>query len=111
MYRLLLMDDDEIHAERLAVAIRERGLSVIIADSSEEAERRLRQRLPSFELLVIVALGTPEQSLAILGRVLKACRPYSMCQGPLILFVSRRKWSSHLRLRIERLGARYVRER
>jgi CheY-like chemotaxis protein len=111
MYRLLLIDQDAIHAERLATCLRERGLAVMIAESVEESVRQLQQRLPSYELVVVVASGMPEQWLAILRRLVGACRQCSMCQGPLFLVASSRKCPPHLRLRIEHLGARYVRER
>jgi hypothetical protein len=52
-----------------------------------------------------------EQWLVTLRRLVEASRQYSMCQGPLFLFASHRKCSPNLRLRIERLGARYVRGR
>jgi ActR/RegA family two-component response regulator len=108
MYRLLLIDQDSMHAERLATCLRERGLGVLIAESIEEAARRLQQRLPSFELVVVVTSGMTEQWLVALRRLVEASRQYSMCQGPLFLFVARRKCSPNLRLQIERLGARYV---
>jgi DNA-binding response OmpR family regulator len=109
MYRLLLIDQDATHAERLAICLRERGIEVMIAESIEEAAQRLQQRLPPYELVVVVASRTPE--LAILRRLVGACRQYSMCRGPLFLVASRRKGSPYLRLRIERIGARYVCER
>jgi ActR/RegA family two-component response regulator len=111
MYRLLLIDQDSMHAERLATCLREHGLGVLIAESIEEAARRLQQRLPSFELVVVVTSGMTEQWLVALRRLVEASRQYSMCRGPLFLFASRRKCSPNLRLRIERLGARYVRGR
>jgi CheY-like chemotaxis protein len=110
MYRLLLIDQDSIHAERLAICLRERGLAVVIAESIEESARRLQQRLPPYELVILVASCIPEQWLAILRRLVAACREQSLCQGPLFLFASRRNCSPHLRLQIERLGVRYVRE-
>lgn len=111
MYRLLLIDQDAIHAERLASYLRERGLVVLITESTEEAALRLQQRVPSYELVVVVALEMSEQWLGILRKLMQACRQFSVCHGPLFLFASRRKCAPYLRLRIERLGARYVRER
>lgn len=109
MYRLLLIDQDAIHAGRLATCLRERGLAVVIAQSIEEAARRLQQRVPSCELVVVVASEMLEQWPGILRKLVRACRQLAMCQGPLFLFVARRKCSPHFTLRIERLGVRYVR--
>jgi ActR/RegA family two-component response regulator len=110
MYRLLLIDQDAIHAERLAACLRQRGLAVMIVESIEKAARQLQQRVPSYELVVVVASGMSEEWLGILRKLVQACRLFSMCQGPLFLFVARRKCSPNLRLRIERLGARYAHE-
>jgi len=109
MYRLLLIDQDATHAERLATCLRQRGLAVLIAESIEAAALRLQQRVPSYELVVVVALEPSEQWPGIIRKLVRACRQLSVCQGPLFLFVSRRKCSPDFRLRIERLGARYVR--
>ena len=40
MYRLLLIDQDATHAERLATRLRQRGLEVLIAESIDEAARK-----------------------------------------------------------------------
>jgi response regulator RpfG family c-di-GMP phosphodiesterase len=111
MYRLLLIDQDATHTERLATCLRQRGLAVLIAESIDEAAWKLQQRVPSCELVVVVASEMSELWPGILRKLTRACRPSSMCQGPLFLFVARRKCSPNLRLRIERLGARYVRGR
>ena len=111
MYRLLLIDQNEIHAERLAMFLRRRGLVVTTTASIEEAERGLHRRIPSYELVVMIAAGSPEPWLTILRRLKKACTPSYLFHRPLFLFVSKHKCNPHMRLRIERLGARYVRER
>lgn len=111
MYRLLLIDQDEIHAERLATFLRRRRLVVTTTASIDEAVSGLRRRIPFYELVVVVASRSPEQWLAILRRLKRACRLSYFFHRPLFLFVSKRKCNPHMRLRIERLGARYVRER
>lgn len=111
MYRLLLIDHDTIHAERLAARLRQRGLVVTIVTSVEEAANRLQMRTLLYELVVIVGSGLPEGWLRILRRVKRACRPLYLLHRPLFLFVSNRKCNPHLRLRIERQGARYIQER
>ena len=111
MYRLILIDQDEFHAERLAMFLRRRGLVVTTTASIEQAASGLERRMLSYELVVVIASGPPEPWLAILRKLKRACTPSYLFHRPLFLFVSSRKCNPHVRLRIERLGARYVRER
>ena len=111
MYRLLLIDQDPKHAERLAVYLRRRSLVVTTTASIEQGEKSLRHSIPDFDLVVLVVPGLPEQGLAILRKLRMACGRSYFYRRPLFLFVSVQKCSPRLRLRIERLGARYVRER
>ena len=110
MYRLLLIDHDRTHADRLATHLRQRSLVVTIAEHIEEAARSLNQRIPTYELVVVIACGPPDAWLAMLRKIVRASR--QRCNGlrPLFLFVSPLKCNPRIRLRIERLGARYVRE-
>ena len=110
MYRVLLIDQDAIHAERLATRLRQHGLAVLIAASIPEALRRLQQRIPSCELVLIAASGMPDQWLGILRALVQASRQSCLCLGPFFLFAASLKCNPHIRLRIERLGARYVHE-
>jgi len=111
MYRLLLIDQNPIHAERLTSYLRCRGLAVTTAASIEEAAGELQRRTLFYALVVVVASGLPEHWLTVLRRLKRACRRSLLFHRPLFLFVSNRKCNPHLRLRIERMGARYVRER
>jgi len=110
-YRLLLIDQNPNHAERLALYLRRRGLVVTITASIEEGEKGLRRRIPLFDLVVLVVSGLPEQGLAVLRKLRMACSKSYFFRRPLFLFVSTQRCNPRLRLRIERLGARYVRER
>jgi CheY-like chemotaxis protein len=109
MHRVLLVDQDAVHAERLASRLRQHGLVVLIPKSIPEATRRLKQRLPSCELVLVAALGIPDYWLAVLHSLVQASQQSCMCPGPLFLFVSNVKCTPHVRLRVEHLGARYVR--
>jgi ActR/RegA family two-component response regulator len=107
MYRLLLIDGNAVRAERLATCFRRRRLLVTIAASLEDAMCSLRRKLPAYEIVVLVAPGKAEQGLAILRKLKHACRQTWLFHRPLFLFVSGQKCNPHLRLRIERMGARY----
>jgi CheY-like chemotaxis protein len=111
MYRLLLIDPNTTDAERLAAYLRRRGLAVTTKASIEEAVSELWRRTLSYQLVVVIAPGLPEHWLAVLRRLKWSCRRSYLFHSPLFLFVSNRKCNPHLRLRIERMGARYVRER
>jgi CheY-like chemotaxis protein len=111
MYRALLVDQDANHAERLALCLRQHGLTVSIADSVPEAARRLRQRIPTCDLVLVAASGMQDQWPEALCVLVRASRQLCMSLGPLFLFASRQKCYPRLRLRIERLGARYACER
>lgn len=110
MHRVLLVDQDSDHAERLAGHLRQHGLSVLIAESIPEAIYRLQQRIPSCELVLIATSGMPDPWLGALRSLVHASRQSCMCLGPLFLFISSVKCNPHVQLRIERLGARYVHE-
>jgi ActR/RegA family two-component response regulator len=111
MHRLLLIDHDRTHAERLAARLRQRGLVVMIAEGIEEAAHRLDQRIPAYDLVVVIAAGLPDAWLGMLRNLVRASRQHSTGPRPFFLFVSQSKCNPRIRLRIERLGARYVRER
>ena len=110
MYRLLLIDQNPIHAKRLTAYLCRRGLAVTTTASVEEAASELQRRTLSYALVVVIASGLPEQWLAVLQRLKRACRRSLLFHRALFLFVSNRKCNPHLRLRIERMGARYVRQ-
>jgi len=111
MYQLLLIDQNPIHAKHLTAYLRRRGLAVTTTASIEEASGELQRRTLSYALVVVIAPELPEQWLAVLRRLKRACRRTLLFHRPLFLFISNRKCNPHLRLRIERMGARYVRER
>lgn len=111
MPRVLLVDQDSGHAGRLAALLGQRGLAVEVESSSLEAVGRLRERIPSFELVLVAASGMLEPWIGILRALVRASRQSCMCVSPLFLFIARTNCSPHTRLQIEHLGARYVRER
>jgi hypothetical protein len=111
MFRLLLIDHNPSHAERLAARLRQSGLAVTITERIEEASRSLNQRIPTYELVVVIASGLPDEWVGILRKLVRASRLRCTGPRPFFLFASRLKCNSRTRLRIERLGARYVRER
>ena len=111
MYRLLLIDPDPIHAKRLTAYLCRRGLAVTTMGSIEVATEELRRRTLCNHFVVIIPSGLPEHWLAILRRLKRACRSTYLFHRPLFLFVSNQKCNPCLRLRIERMGVRYVRPR
>jgi len=111
MFWLLLIDQDANHAERLALSLRQHGLAVSIANSVSEAARKLQQRIPVYELVLVAASGMPDQWLEALCILVQASRQLCLSLGPFFLFAARQKCNPHLQLRIERLGARYACER
>lgn len=107
MYRVLLIDENANHAERLVARLRERGLAVQVV-GLQQAARFLKQRIPVFDIVIFAVESTPECWLASLRSFVEASRQLSLAFGPLFLFASRQMCSSFARLRIERLGVRYA---
>lgn len=110
MYRVLLIDEDPNHAERLALRLRERGLVVLVTSGIPEAARQLSQRIPVFEIVIMAVEGPSERWLGLLRSLIEAARQSCITAAPLFLLASRRKHLPHIRLRIEHLGARYAHE-
>jgi ActR/RegA family two-component response regulator len=108
MYRVLLVDQDTNHAERLALCLRQRGLAVSIADSIPESARLLRQRIPVCDLVLVAVAEMSDRWLDTLLSLIEASRQLHFSLGPLFLLASRQNCNPHFRLRIERLGVRYV---
>jgi len=110
MKHILLIDQNPIRAKRLTAYLCRRSLSVTTTASIEEAAGELHRRTLSYALVVVIASGLPEHWLAVLRRLKRACRRSRLFHRPLFLFVANRKCNPHVRLRIERMGARYVRQ-
>jgi len=109
MYRVLLIDQDPDHAERLASRLRQHGLTDVIAASIPEAARRLQHRIPVCDLVLVAAAEISDQWLDTLRTLIDSSRQSLLSLGPLFLFTTRQECSPRLRLRIEHLGARYAR--
>ena len=110
MYRLLLIDQNQIRAKRLTAYLCRLGIAVTATASINDGADELQRRTQSFAFVVVVASGVPAPWLAVLRKLKRTCRSTYFFHRPLFLIVFHQKCNPSLRLRIERTGVRYVRQ-
>jgi ActR/RegA family two-component response regulator len=108
MTRVLLIDDDAVHAERIGILLVQRGLAVTPAADVGEAIKKLRAGARVWEVVILVIGDLSRPWLTILRTLQDAARQAAFTEGPLFLCVSKRKLGTDFQLRIERMGARYA---
>ncbi len=108
MPRILLIDEDHDHAERLRRELAARRLEVIHAADYGEAAGQLRKREPLYDLAVLCMTGPARPWVTVLRDLQSACLQAGLLDIPLFLCVSRAYLGVDLHLQIERTGARYV---
>lgn len=108
MNRLLLIDDDGAHAERLGIILAQRGLAVIRAADAGDAVKTLRTGAHVCEIVILVIADPSRPWLTTLENLQEAARQRAYLDVPLFLCVSKRELGVEFQLRIERMGARYA---
>lgn len=111
MHRALIIDNDTAHANGLREILRPHGLVVDRATESEQAIGKLRRCIEPYELVILTIADTRSPWWRILENLHAACRRSNGRSVPLFLCVGRTPLRPEFILRLERLGARYVRER
>ena len=109
--RALLIDQNPEHKQQLAVALTQRGLTVIHAAHIGEAIKYLRNPAHTYELAILVMGDRSQSWLTVLGNLQRAHGQTTLFEVPLFLCVSRLQLGPEFQLKIERMGARYVFER
>jgi ActR/RegA family two-component response regulator len=108
MIRLLLVDDDDGHAERLGRELALRGLTVIRAADAEEAIKQLRNNASVCDLVILCIADRVRPWLTFLHALQEATWQAGFLETPLFLCVSRVELGLEFQLRVERMGARFA---
>jgi DNA-binding response OmpR family regulator len=108
MNRVLLIDDDGAHAERVGTILAQRGITVIRASDAGDAVKTLRTDPHVCEIVILVIAELSRPWLTILRNLQEAARQRAFLEGPLFLCLSKRELGVEFQLRIERMGARYA---
>jgi len=109
MRHLLLIDRSGENTEVLKSALRRRGFDVHVEDQQWRAVQALRQPVPEWEFVVIVAGSTPDNDATLLRELVVASQQLQQSCIPEFLFASRGRCTPTLRIRIAKLGVHYVR--
>lgn len=109
MRRVLLIDRSDGTAEVLKTALPRRGFELRAEDQHWRAAQLLRQPLPEWEFVVIVARNTCEDDVTLLRELVVASQQFHQSAAPEFIFASCVRCVPALRIRIAKLGARYVR--
>lgn len=108
MPRLLLIDEDDNHAEQLSLRLVERRLTVTRAENSRAAIAQLRNREHLCDLVILCMADRSRPWLEVLRDLQHAGRQSGFRELPLFLCVSRVQFGIEFQLQIERMGARYA---
>ncbi len=109
MRRILLIDRSDQGAAVLGSALRQRGFEVRIEDQRWRAVQALRQPVPLWEFVVVVARSRSEEDVDLLRDLIVASQQFHQSGIPEFLFASCTRCTPSLRVGIAKLGARYVR--
>lgn len=108
--RILLIDDDGPHAQRLIEHLCAPGLSVELCLAVPQATSRLKRRDAHYALVIVNVSDASQSWLGALHTLDEASRQSGVGAGPLFLCVSTVKQRALFRLQIERMGGRLVYE-
>jgi|ERR1700733_7423442 len=104
MWKTLLVDSDEGHAQRVLGLLHRRALKIDLYESGEAAVQMLQHTGESYDVVIINATALREEIFFTLRKL------QELCLSARFLCVSSVNHGPAYRLRIERLGARFVYE-
>ena len=108
MPKVLLVDNDQGHAERACGCLRFHNLEVDVCRAPERAVALLRRASADYEVVILNVSDVLLPWFKTLARLQEACFQSRGYPSPLFLCSSSTKRSPEFELRIERMGARYV---
>ena len=111
MHRALIIDNDTDHADGLRELLRRHSCEADRAADSEQAVMRLRCYAERYELVILTIADNRSPWWRILEKLRDVCQCSERWSAPLFLCIGRIELRPEFILRLERLGARYVRER
>jgi DNA-binding response OmpR family regulator len=104
MWKTLLVDADGDHAQRVLALLRRRAIDLDRYESGEAAVRMLQRTRKSYDIVIINATAPCNEIFLTLKKL------QELCLSARFLCVSSVNHGPIYRLRIERLGARFVYE-
>jgi len=108
MIRVLLIDNDRIHAEQLTHELNHRGLMTIKIASVDEAAKILRSLTASIDLVLLVVCDRSQPWLEMLHQLQQSCWQSGIGDVPFFLCVLRIAFRPEFLIQIEHLGVRHV---
>jgi ActR/RegA family two-component response regulator len=108
MPKVLLIDADAAHGERVGIMLAQRGLAVTRVAEISEAIDRLKARARAWEIVVLVVGDLSRPWTTLLHNLQEAAWQSAMPEVPLFLCVAMQDFGTDFQLRIERMGARYA---
>ena len=111
MYRALIVDADSAHADKLATLLQLHKLLVVRAATQEQAQRSLQHAANGYVLVIVTISDNWSPWPRTIEKLQNACRSLNEGSTPLFLCIATAELRPDVILRIERTGARYVRER
>ena len=110
MPKVLLVDADQIHAERIRKSLVTRAYEVDVYLDPNQATTWLQQANTDYEVVILNVSNALPPWIAILAKLQAACFRLEVYSSPFFLCTSNTKRSIEFELRLERMGARYVYE-
>jgi DNA-binding response OmpR family regulator len=104
MWKTLLVDSNGSHAQRVLALLHRRALKIDLYESGEAAVQMLHRTGKSYDIVIINATAPDEEVFLTLRKL------QELCLSARFLCVSSVNHGPLYRLRIERLGARFVYE-
>ena len=107
MARLLLFDPDERHAKTVVSALESQSHKLTVCASRRETLGHIKTKLAKFKVIILDFSNRPDD-WEFLDRV---CRLTITCvPKPGLLCLARTNWGPHVRLQVERKGAKILYE-
>lgn len=108
MTSVLLIDDDDAHAERVGATLAQRRLTVTRVAEIGEGIKRLQSQAHAWDIVVLVIGDRSRPWFTILHSLQEVAWHGALPEVPFFLCASERDLGLDFELRIERMGARYA---
>lgn len=110
MPRLLLVDSDPQHAERVRGRVGFDTVEVEVVTDPKQAAAELRMGIADYAVVILNVSNASLPWIETLAKLQEACFQSGAYRSPFFLCTSATKRSLEFELRIERMGGRYVYE-